>query len=76
MNKKPLVAIAVIVGILFVVIAFVYWFTKSGSLPHFFLGFVAGSTVIHIKHGLAAIIIAILLFIYAWFASAPKLPQN
>ena len=71
MNKKALIGIEVILGIIFIVLAFVYWFTKAGSLPHFLPGFVAGSSQVHVKHGIASLAIALVLFAYAWFASGP-----
>ncbi len=64
--------IAVVLGIVFVILAFFYWLTPAGNLPSFMPGFIAGSSAIHFKHGLAALIVAILLFIYAWFAGGKK----
>ena len=51
-------------------VAIVYWVTPAGSLPSFFPGHLAGSTVIHVKHGVAALIAAILVGLGAWFSSA------
>ena len=51
-------------------VAIVYWVTPAGSLPSFFPGHLAGSTVIHVKHGVAAFIAAILVGLGAWFSSA------
>lgn len=73
MKKKSLVWLAVILGIVFVGVAIYYWMTPAGSLPPYSIfGYEAGSTHVHFKHGLASLILAIGLFIYAWFASAPK----
>ncbi len=63
---------AIILGIIFIILAIVYWATPAGSLPHFLPGFIAGSSKIHFKHGLGALILAIALFVYAWFATAKK----
>jgi hypothetical protein len=63
---------ATILGILFVVLAIVYWITPAGSLPSYFPGFEAGSTTVHIKHGLGALVLAIAFFIFAWFQGGPK----
>ena len=51
-------------------VAIVYWVTPAGSLPSFFPGHLAGSTQTHVKHGVAAIIAAILVGLGAWFSSA------
>jgi len=37
--NKPLVLIAAILGIVFLVLACVYWFVPAGSLPTFMPGF-------------------------------------
>jgi hypothetical protein len=63
---------AVILGILFTVFAVVYWTTQAGSLPAYLPGYMAGSTIIHFKHGLASLIVGLGLFAFAWFTSGPK----
>lgn len=63
---------AVLVGLLLVVVALVYWMSPAGSLPHFFPGFTAGSAQRHVKHGLASLIVALGLFAYAWFQTGKK----
>jgi len=68
---KPLPLIAGIVGVVFLALAAYYWFTPAGSLPSFLPGFEAGSNHIHYKHGLGALILALALFAFAWFQSAP-----
>ncbi len=62
---------SVLLGILFLIIAAYYWMTPAGNLPHFMPGYVANGTVAHFKHGLASLILAFGLFIFAWFKSAP-----
>jgi len=64
--------LAVILGIIFIGIAVFYWITPAGSLPTYVPGFIAGSSTIHVKHGIASFILALILFVYAWFTSAPK----
>jgi hypothetical protein len=71
MNKLG-VTIGVILGVLFVILAVFYWLTPAGSLPSFMPGFIAGSGIIHFKHGLVALILAVLAFVFAWFASGKK----
>jgi len=70
--KSLSVAVAAIAGVALVVLAAVYWLEPAGSLPSFVPGFEAGSPHIHFKHGLGALILALALFAFAWFRSAPK----
>jgi hypothetical protein len=65
-------AVAIILGVVFAIIAVVYWVVPAGSLPGAFPGFEAGSPHIHIKHGVAAAVVAILLFAYAWYAGRSR----
>ena len=48
------------------IFACVYWFVPAGSLPHFMPGFVDGSSHVHVKHGLVALILALALLGFAW----------
>lgn len=70
--NKTLAWLAGILGIIFLGLAAYYWLTPAGSLPHFVPGFEAGSTHVHFKHGLASLILALGLFAFAWFTSAPQ----
>ncbi len=70
--NKSLSTVAVILGILFVLVAIYYWITPAGSLPGFMPGHIAGSMVVHVKHGIAALLLGIALFIYAWFSCGKK----
>ena len=72
MNRRLLSTLALLVGLLLVVVALVYWISPAASLPHFFPGFTAGSTQRHVKHGLASLIVALGLFAYAWFQTGKK----
>lgn len=83
MKNKALIVGAVILGIIFVVIAVYYWITPAGSLPAFVPGFEAGSTSIHLKHGIASLLLGLALFVFAWFKSgkpaqkqAAELPEQ
>jgi hypothetical protein len=68
---KPLPLLAGVLGVVFVALATFYWLTPAGSLPTFFPGYDAGSAHVHFKHGLASLILALGLFAFAWFQSAP-----
>ncbi len=72
MNKKLLVWGSVFLGIIFIIIAFMYFITPVNHLPHFFPGFDAHLTKTHYKHGLGAFILGLGLFILAWFQSGKK----
>jgi hypothetical protein len=58
---------AIILALVFVVIAVVYFVLPAGSLPSFFPGFEAGSARVHVKHGIAALAVAVVLFAIGWF---------
>jgi ammonia channel protein AmtB len=64
--NKPLVLAAVILGVVFLLLACVYWFVPAGSLPTFMPGFAEGSTHVHVKHGLIALVLALVLLGFAW----------
>jgi UDP-N-acetylmuramyl pentapeptide phosphotransferase/UDP-N-acetylglucosamine-1-phosphate transferase len=70
--RKVLVRIAVVLGIVLVAIAIVYWAEPAKSLPSFFPGHEAGSDHHHTKHGIAAFLLGLACFAFAWFNSGPK----
>jgi hypothetical protein len=67
---------AALVGILLVVVAVVYFVEPEHSLPSFFPGHASASsaeaTHHHTKHGIAALVVALVLFAFAWFQTGPK----
>jgi hypothetical protein len=71
-KRRNLIVPAVIVGVLLLVVAIVYWVEPAGSLPSFFPGHEAGSSHHHYKHGIAAFILALACFTFAWFQSGPQ----
>jgi amino acid permease len=71
MTSKPIVWGSVVLGIVLVGISAVYFTHAANTLPHYFPGYNAGVSKAHFKHGLGAVILAIGLFIFAWFKSAP-----
>jgi len=70
-KNRQLVIPAVTVGVVLIVIAIVYWVDSANALPSFFPGHEAGSSHHHIKHGLAAFILGLGAFIFAWFQTGP-----
>lgn len=73
MTKHPkLIVPAVLLGLVFVVIAVIYFAEPASSLPSFFPGHEAGSSHHHTKHGIAALVVAAACFVFAWFQSGPS----
>ncbi len=70
-NDRLLVAIAVLAGLVLLVIAIVYWVEPARSLPSFFPGHEAGSGHHHVKHGIAAFVVGLGCFVFAWFRTGP-----
>ncbi len=71
-TKRLLVPIAVIVGVALIVVAGVYFAEPAKALPSFFPGHQAGSAHHHTKHGIAALVVALGVFAFAWFATGPR----
>ncbi len=71
-NDRLLVALAILAGIVLIVIAIVYFAVPAKSLPGFFPGHEAGSDHHHVKHGIAAFLVGLACFAFAWFRSGPK----
>ncbi len=71
-NDRLVAAVAVIVGIVLIVIAAVYFAEPAKSLPSFFPGHQAGSAHHHVKHGIASLCVGLAFFVLAWFRSGPK----
>ena len=70
-KNRQLVIPAIAVGVVLIVIAIVYWVDTADALPSFFPGHEAGSSHHHVKHGLAAFILGLGAFIFAWFKTGP-----
>ena len=64
---------SVVLGIIFVIIGGIYLMKTAGNLPRFFPGYEAQSLHIHLKHGIASILLGLALFVYAWFTSVKKI---
>ena len=71
-NDRLLVAASILAGIVLIVIAIVYWVEPAKSLPGFFPGHEAGSAHHHVKHGIAAFVVGLASFVFAWFRTGPK----
>jgi hypothetical protein len=72
-RHRLLVPTAIVAGIVLIVVAITYWVVPEKSLPFpDFLGHQAGSNAHHIKHGIAAFLLGIACFVFAWFQSGPR----
>jgi hypothetical protein len=71
-NDRLLAALGVGVGIVLIVIAIVYWAEPARSLPGFLPGHESGSGHHHVKHGIAAFVLGLGCFVFAWFRTGPK----
>jgi hypothetical protein len=72
MSSRAIVPLAVVVGVVLLVIAVVYWIEPARSLPGFFPGHEAGSSHHHVKHGIAAFVLGLAALVLAWFQSGPR----
>ena len=70
-KNRQLVIPAIVIGIVLIAVAIVYWVDSASALPSFFPGHEAGSSHHHVKHGIAAFILGIGAFIFAWFQTGP-----
>jgi uncharacterized membrane protein HdeD (DUF308 family) len=73
---RKLIVPAVVLGVVLVIVAIVYFVEPAHSLPSFFPGHVSASSSEashhHTKHGIAAIVVALACFAFAWFQSGPR----
>jgi hypothetical protein len=64
--------VLVMVGVVLLVGALVYFAEPAKSLPSFFPAHNAGSNRHHSKYGIALVALAIIAFIGAWFSARPR----
>ncbi len=72
MNKKLILTIDIILIVLLLIAAALYFTRPVNQLPHWFPGYAANVSRVHFKHGLAALILAIGGVVYAWFLTGPQ----
>ena len=70
-NRRLLIAAAVVVGALLLALAVVYAAEPARSLPSVIPGHEAGSGHHHVKHAIAAFVVALGCFVFAWFQTGP-----
>jgi hypothetical protein len=72
--NRTLPLIAELLGLLFLAVAAMYWFVPASGLTSFFPGFNAGSAHIAVKHAIGSLVIALVLFAFAWLQSRRRAP--
>lgn len=71
-KNRALILPAVLVGLLLIVVAVIYFAEPAKSLPSFFPGHQAGSARTHVKHGIAALALGLGCLVLAWFQTGPR----
>jgi Na+/H+ antiporter NhaD/arsenite permease-like protein len=75
-NLRRLAIPVAIFGVVMIVIAIVYFAQPQHSLPSFFPGHSSATDPEanhhHTKHGIAALVVALACFAFAWFQTGPK----
>jgi hypothetical protein len=68
MTKRPaLILPAVVIGVLLLALAVLYFVDSASALPSFIPGHQAGSAHHHVKHGIAALCLGLASLVFAWF---------
>lgn len=75
-KNRSLIVPFVILGIVLLALAALYIAEPARSLPSFIPGHEAGSDRHHVKHGIAALALALGSFTLAWFQSGPATPAG
>jgi hypothetical protein len=68
---KILAVGAAVAGVLLVVAGVVYLMQPASSLPTFLPGYQPGNADHHFKHAIAATLLGLAAFAFAWFSSKP-----
>jgi hypothetical protein len=73
---RPLTVVCLVVAIVFIALAFMYFSTAAKDLPGFVPGHETHVTRHHTKHGFAKLGLAVVALIGAWFTTAPKRSES
>jgi hypothetical protein len=71
-KNRSLIIPAVVLGVVLLVVAVVYFADTASALPSFFPGHQSGSSHHHTKHGIAALVVGLGCFVFAWFQTGPS----
>ncbi len=70
-KNRALILPAIIVALVLIALAVIYFIDSADTLPSFIPGHEAGSSHHHIKHGIAAMCLGAGALIFAWFQTGP-----
>lgn len=70
--NKPIVILAIVLGVLCVFLAGIYFIQPASSLPHFIPGYEPGLMKHHTTHGIGSLLLGLAFFVFAWFQSGKK----
>ena len=76
MQSKLLTILAVLVGVLLIVVACIYFAEPAKSLPGFFPGHNPALIRHHYTHGVATLVLGLVAIAFAWFQSGKKSPKE
>jgi hypothetical protein len=68
---RPVTIGLLILAAVLVIVGIIYITRPAGDLPAFFPGHDAHSTHHHVKHGIAALSLAVLALVGAWVSTSP-----
>jgi Na+/H+ antiporter NhaD/arsenite permease-like protein len=75
-SVRKLILPVVVLGVVLIVVAVIYFVEPEHSLPSFFPGHSSATSAEanhhHTKHGIAALVVALACFAFAWFQTGPK----
>jgi hypothetical protein len=75
-KNRALIFPAILLGIVLIAVSVVYFVDTAHSLPSFFPGHVSASSSEaphhHTKHGIAALLVGLACFVFAWFQTGPR----
>jgi hypothetical protein len=76
-TKRPaLIVPAIVVGVLLLALAVLYFAEPASSLPSLVPGHQAGSAHHHVKHGIAAALLGLGCLVFAWFQTGGGSPAR
>ena len=70
-SKQIGAVIAAVLGVVFLIVAVLYFIDPASALPAFLPGYKAGDMTHHTKHGVLAIALAVVCFVAARFINGP-----
>jgi uncharacterized membrane protein HdeD (DUF308 family) len=71
-GNRAIAVLAVVVGLVLIVLAVVYFAEPARSLPSWLPGHESGSAHHHVKHGIASLLVGLACLAFAWFRTGPK----